>query len=274
MKGWTLDDIAWDSFDAGRVDSDILRLVKAAALVERNGLDYATYLNNVFGDDGEFRPLADAWAAEEVRHGEALGRWARLADPAFDFDAAFATFRANYTLPLDVRESVRGSRAGELMARCMVETGTSSYYAALRDSTDEPVLKQICQYVAADELRHYKLFYTHMGRYLETEGLGRVARLRIGVGRLREAEDDELAQAYFAANAVSGALYDRQTYSAAYMARAYRLYRPGHLRRAVAMALKAAGLPANGRLNDWLTRWGYRFLRNRLAKLERVAAAA
>ena len=90
----------------------------------------------------------------------------------------------------------------------------------------------------------------------------------------RPLSSDSFACAIHAANAVSGALYDRPTYSAAYMARAYRLYRPGHLRRAVAMALKAAGLPANGRLNDWLTRWGYRFLRNRLAKLERVAAAA
>ena len=69
-----------------------------------------------------------------------------------------------------------------------------------------------------------------------------------------------------------GARYDREAYSAAYMARSYRLYRPGHLQRAAAMALKAAGLTPNGRMNDWLTRGGYRFLRYRLTRLERVAA--
>ena len=58
--------------------------------------------------------------------------------------AAFARFRAGYKLPLDATASVRGSQAGEMMARCIVETGTSSYYSALEDATDEPVLKQIC----------------------------------------------------------------------------------------------------------------------------------
>ncbi len=30
-----------------------------------------------------------------------------------------------------------------MMARCIVETGTSSYYSALKDATGEPVLRQI-----------------------------------------------------------------------------------------------------------------------------------
>ena len=29
----------------------------------------------------------------------------------------------------------------------------------------EPVLKQICKNIAADEFRHFKLFFTHMERY-------------------------------------------------------------------------------------------------------------
>ena len=100
-----------------------------------------------------------AGSSEEIQHGMALGRWAQLADPAWDFDAAFARFRAGYKLPLEATGSVRGSQAGEMMARCIVETGTSSYYSALKDATDEPVLKQICAKIAADEFRHYKLFY-------------------------------------------------------------------------------------------------------------------
>ena len=45
------------------------------------------------------------------------------------------------------------------MARCVVESGTSSMYSALRDSTDEPVLKAICHRIAGDEFRHFRLFY-------------------------------------------------------------------------------------------------------------------
>ena len=54
----------------------------------------------------------------------------------------------------------------------MVETGTSSYYTALAEATAEPVLKQVCKLIAADEYRHFKLFYDHMRRYLSRENLG------------------------------------------------------------------------------------------------------
>ena len=45
-----------------------------------------------------FIQAVDTWANEEVQHGMALGRWAQLADPAWDFEAAFARFRAGYKL--------------------------------------------------------------------------------------------------------------------------------------------------------------------------------
>ena len=272
MKNWTLDDIAWDAFDRSKVDPELLKLVKAAALVEHNGYDYATYLKNVFGDDTEFTMAIDGWAREEVQHGEALGRWAMMADPTFDFDAAFKKFTNGYKLPLDATTSVRGTRAGELMARCIVETGTSSYYSALRDAAGEPVLKQICAYIAADELRHYKLFYTHMRRWLEREHLGRWGRLRIGLARIHESEDDELAYAYFAANAAADDVYERSVYAGAYARRAYAVYRPGHVQRGVAMVLKAAGVDATGRLNDWLTRFAVGFMRWRSQRLARAGA--
>src|SRR3954453_17983523 len=117
---WTLDDIPWDRLDPQRVDPETLKVAKAASLVEHNGEAYATYLCNVFEDDPEFQDAARTWAAEEVQHGRALRRWAELAGPAFDFDAAFQRFTAGYSLPLDAEESVRGSRAGELIARCIV----------------------------------------------------------------------------------------------------------------------------------------------------------
>ncbi|MGH7185642.1 MAG: ferritin-like domain-containing protein, partial [Pseudomonadota bacterium] len=159
MKAWTLADIPWHRFDPAKVDPEMVKIVKAAAMVEFNGGDYATYLCNVFHDDVNFQAAARRWAREEIQHGEALGRWAGLADPSFDFETAFRRFAGGFRLPLEATESVRGSRTGELIARCIVEAGTSSYYSALAEASDEPVLKAICRNIAGDEFRHYKLFY-------------------------------------------------------------------------------------------------------------------
>src|SRR3954451_9253426 len=199
-KHWTLEDLPWDQIDRSKADAEILKIIKAAALVEYNGRDYATYLCNVFSDDPEFQQVAREWAVEEVQHGAVLGRWAELVDPAFSLEAAFKRFTDGYKIKLEATESIRGSRTGELIARCMVETGTSSYYTALGESTEEEVLKQVCRLIAADEYRHFKLFYDHMKRYLARENLSFPKRLRVAAGRIGESEDDELAFAYHCGN--------------------------------------------------------------------------
>jgi rubrerythrin len=271
MKHWTLEHIPWSKFDRSKVDPDLVKLVKAAALVEFNGGDYATYLGRVFGDDAEFRAAAEDWAQEEVQHGQALADWAKLADPDFDFQTAFKRFTDGYRIPLEATESIRGSRAGELVARCIVETGTSSYYSALTEAAEEPVLRAICRNIAADEFRHYKLFYTHLRRYLTRDGLNAWDRFRVTLGRLRESEDDELAYAYFAANHPDEP-YDRARFSNAYARRAYSVYRRHHVERGIAMALKASGLNPTGRLNRVLTGLACWFLQLRARKLAALNA--
>jgi rubrerythrin len=266
MKHWTLEQIPWTRFDPARVDPEIVKLVKAAAMVEFNGGDYATYLKRVFADDPEFQAVATAWAQEEVQHGRALARWAKLADPNFDFESAFKRFTAGYSIDVDVEQSIRGSRCGELVARCIVETGTSSYYTALNEATDEPVLKQICRNIAADELRHYKLFYTYLQRYMEREELNGWRRLKVTLSRIGESEDDELAYAYFAANH-PGETYDRKRFTRAYARRAYAVYRRHHVQRGIAMVLKATGLTPSGRLNRWLTAIACWFMQVRVRRL-------
>ena len=54
---WSLDDIPWEKFDPSKVDPELVKIVKAASMVEYNGGDYATYLCNVFSDQPE---LCDA----------------------------------------------------------------------------------------------------------------------------------------------------------------------------------------------------------------------
>ncbi|MCQ8241809.1 acyl-ACP desaturase [Rhizosaccharibacter radicis] len=272
MKHWRIEDVAWDRFEPAKVNVDVMRLVKAASVVERNGLDYAVYLKNVFTDDPDFRQAADNWAVEEVQHGDALGKWAMLADPSWDYPTAFERYRNGYHIDLDVDASVRGSRTGELIARCMVETGTSSFYTALAEATDEPVLKGICKQIAADEYRHFKLFYDHMHRYLKREKLSVLQRTRIALGRVTESEDDELANAYHSTNDPVGMPYDHERCIAAYMAPAMGFYRRSHIDRAMGMMFKTIGFTPRGRVSRLAARGAYALLRRRQKRFAQVLA--
>ncbi len=268
MKHWRIDEVSWDRFDRGSLDPAVVPLVKAAAMVERNGTDYAVYLNNVFHDDPDFRQAADYWSVEEVQHGDALGKWAMLADPAWDYEAAFARYKAGYKIPVEATASIRGSRTGELIARCMVETGTSSYYTALAEATHEPVLQEICRLIAADEFRHFKLFYDHMKRYLGREHIGILRRMRIAASRITESEDDELAFAFHCGNEPDSLTYDHKRCLAAYMGGAMGVYKFRHVERGMGMIFKAVGLPPRGRLSDVSARLAWRLLQHRRRKTQ------
>ena len=266
MKHWHIDELGWDRFDPSKVDPEIVPLIKAAAMVERNAADYVTYLTRVFAEDPDFIAAVEHWGVEETQHGDALGRWGMLADPGWDFTAAFERYRAGYQIQLDAEASIRGSRTGELIARCMVETGTSSYYTALGEATEEPALKQVCRLIAADEYRHFKLFYDHMKRYLARENLSFSKRLRVALGRIGETEDDELAFAFHSANEPEGTPYDHERSTTAYMGRAIGFYRFNHIERGMGMIFKTIGLDPRGRVSDLAAKASWRLLQWRRDK--------
>jgi hypothetical protein len=253
--GWTLDDVGWSNFDSSKVDPDLLCAVKAASLVEFNAPDYVTYLRRVYQDSRpEAIPDIERWGHEEVQHGLALGRWAEMADPSFNLEKAFARFRAGYR-PAHFESgegSVRGSRRGEMISRCVVESGTSSYYSAMRDATDEPVLKEIAGRIAADEFRHYQLFYRILTTETEPE-LPLWRKIYVAVTRVNESEDDELSYAYYCANVPEHETavrpYVRKDYARAYHAKAMVLYRRHHVDKLVKMVAKPAGLDPAGRIS-------------------------
>ncbi len=245
---WGLDDVDWRGFQADKVDADLLAIVKTAAIVEANAADYVTYLEGVFEGDAAFCAAARQWGAEERQHGAALARWARLADPQFDFDLALATFRGCFHIPPGDGGSIRGSRAGELVARQVVETGTSSFYSAIRDAAREPVLAEIAGRIAADEFRHYKLFADHARRY---PPLGRAEAAKVAVGRFAEASDEELGWAWYAAVLAArqpSTTPDPRAYARRYNALVARLYRRRHVESGVRMLLRAVGLRPRGPL--------------------------
>jgi len=272
MKHWHIDEVGWDRFDPSKVDPEIVPLIKAAAMVERNAADYVTYLTRVFAEDPDFIAAVEHWGVEETQHGDALGRWGMLADPGWDFTAAFERYRAGYKIQLDAEASIRGSRTGELIARCMVETGTSSYYTALGEATEEPALKQVCRLIAADEYRHFKLFYDHMKRYLARENLSFSKRLRVALGRIGETEDDELAFAFYSANEPEGTPYDHERSTTAYMGRAIGFYRFRHIERGMGMIFKTIGLDPRGRISDMAAKASWRLLQWRRDKYRAALA--
>src|SRR6267154_1730218 len=101
MGSRALGDIHWDRFDRGSLDPEIVRTVKAACLVEYNGGAYAHHLCRIFHDDPDFQQSARRWGEEEIQHGKALARWAELADPEFDFPAAFDRFQEGFRIDFD-----------------------------------------------------------------------------------------------------------------------------------------------------------------------------
>jgi len=254
--GWSLGDIDWSRFDATKVTPDMLALAKAAALVEYNAADYVGYLKRVFQGASASTVMAfERWGQEETQHGVALARWAEMADPGFDFQRAFARFRAGYRpAHFDDAVSVRGSRRGEMIARCVVECGTSSFYSALRDATEEPVLKEVAGRVAADEFRHYRLFYETMIAQDEPEP-SFLRRLWVAIMRVNESDDDELAFAYYCGNVnreeERDRPYQRSAYALAYHSKMMTLYRRHHVDRMVKMIAKAVGIDPKSKLAEW-----------------------
>lgn len=251
--GWTLNDVQWSKFDPAKVDPALLAAVKAASLVEYNARDYVAYLTRIFKDAGtETLAHIAKWGEEEVQHGLALGRWSEMADPDFGFEAAFARFRAGYRPPhfaSDSELSVRGSRRGEMVARCVVESGTSSFYSAIRDAAEEPVLKEVAGRIAADEFRHYKLFFETLEVQDEPE-ISFWQKLRVAVTRVNESDDDELSYAYYCANVPAdreaSIPYERAKFARAYYAKVMTLYTRPHINKLVQMVAKAVGAKPHG----------------------------
>jgi hypothetical protein len=252
-QGWTMDDVHWSLFDPLRVEPTLLAAVKAAALVEYNAPDYVSYLKRVFADAGpDILASIEQWGREETQHGRALGRWAEMADPDFKLEDAFARFRKGYTAPHLVNNddgSVRGSRRGEMIARCVVESGTSSYYSAIRDASEEPVLKEIAGRIAADEYRHYKLFYDTLNAQAEPD-ISFWKKLWIAVGRVRESDDDELAYSYYCANVPPEketiTPYKRKKYSRLAGQTSMTIYHRHHVQKLVQMVVKVLGADPHG----------------------------
>ncbi|MDB5775218.1 MAG: ferritin-like protein [Herbaspirillum sp.] len=163
--GWRLEDIPFGQIDMASVRNDefLFVMLASASFVEILAETYSGNLIAHFDGDQDLTGwLESSWQKEEVQHGHALKTYVQTVWPEFDWETAHRAFCEEYSRLCTV-EQLEKRPVLELVARCVVETGTSTFYRSLEDYTREPVLRQIIDNIKMDEVSHY----THFRRYFE-----------------------------------------------------------------------------------------------------------
>jgi hypothetical protein len=192
MLPWTLDDIDWNRLEPerARADSMIYYLVAAGSFIETAADLYSANLVAFFSDPPLRRWLARNWEQEELQHGRALRRYIEAVWPELDWARGYTAFFAEYS-PFCVREQLESHPALELAARCVVETGTSTFYTALHRRAEEPVLKDLSDRIRQDEVRHYTRFRQFLDLHRNRENIGRASVLGALWRRVREVQKED-----------------------------------------------------------------------------------
>ena len=190
---WSLDEIPFDDVDVDRTRGreDLFYLVAGASFVEIASDLYTDNLVQYFEGEADVVDwLQRHWQHEEVRHGHSLRDYVRKVWPEFDWQSAYDAFFAEYSRMCTVDE-FEPTRGLEMVARCVVETGTATFYTALSQQADEPVLAGIAARIRAEEVGHYKHFYQYFRQYNETEAPGRWRVLGAIKRRVLEARNSD-----------------------------------------------------------------------------------
>lgn len=197
MATWSLADIPYDRIERSAIvdQGDWFTLVTASSFVEILSDLYASNLADYYdGDEEVCAWLTGKWEPEEMQHGGALRQYVLSVWPDFDWQRAFEGFRTDYA-PYCQTSLLGPSRTLEMAARCVVETGTSSFYAMLRDASPEPILARIAGHIRDDEIGHYKGFYHFYRDYQKREPH---SRWRVGRELWRRVAEVDNEDAYLA----------------------------------------------------------------------------
>jgi hypothetical protein len=197
-KRWDIRDIDFHAIDLNmaRADETLLALVAASSMIESASDVYTANLVEYYSTDSEIGNwLAAQWQPEELQHGEALRTYIASVWPAFDWETTFKAFIADYG-KYCVAEALGPTRALELAARCVVETGTATLYRAIHEYAREPVLRDIVHRISEDEVGHFKHFYRYFKKYQGCEKLSRYDVAKALLGRIAEVRRDDAACAF------------------------------------------------------------------------------
>ncbi|WP_225721267.1 ferritin-like domain-containing protein [Candidatus Vallotiella sp. (ex Adelges kitamiensis)] len=249
ILSWRIEDIDLSQIVRLRaaVNEDLLLLLCAASFIESGSDLYTSNLSAFFESDPEvFGWLNQHWENEELQHGRALKAYINNVWPDFDWGLGFKNFLDEYSKICSL-EAFEKTWALEMVARCVVETGTATLYRAINEYSDEPVLKTITDNIRNDEVRHYKYFLKFFKKYNQIEGNSRFSVLSALIRRAMEIknEDSEIALRH-----VFLVRYPAQVYNKTYMrekiARVNKLMRTHiSIDMCVKMLLKPLDLPSN-----------------------------
>jgi rubrerythrin len=191
-RHWSLDDIPWHIIrhDAVTQIEAFFYLVAAASLMESATDLYTENLIEYFSGDEEVTSwLQHHWLPEELQHAQALRRYVEVTWPEFDWETVQRRFVEEFRPFCDI--ALEPTRSQEMASRCVVETGTASYYRTLSRASPDPVLALLTGHIARDEVRHYKHFYRYFRKYRDVERPGRAAILPALWRRLRMTGGDD-----------------------------------------------------------------------------------
>jgi len=244
---WQLADIPYAQIDHGAVanDEDMFYLLMSASFVETGSDTYATNLGAHYAQYTDIQHwLEERWEHEELQHGASLRRYVETVWPSFDWQKAYDSFFAEYSL-LCTQEALLEDPRLEMVARCVVETGTTAYYHTLRGLSQEPVLTELLGHIRNDEVGHFKHFLGYFKSLQAQEPVGRLRIAKALYSRLKELResDSDVALRHVFAN--KGDLFaDRQRSFDDVAQRIYHLISTGlPAQLAVQMLLKPLLLP-------------------------------
>ena len=201
MARWNYETIDYDAVDRERFKENrvLFKITAIASFIEITSDLYEKNLVEFYeGDDEIVGWLENVWEPEEIQHGKALRKYVETIWPEFDWQAAYDGFREEYG-KLCTLDEFQPTRAKEMLARMVVETGTSSLYRAVESyakEIGEPVLAEIAHNIYRDEVYHYEQFDEGFKKYNRTEKLSRSDIVKVIYARLREAKDEDIGIAH------------------------------------------------------------------------------
>ncbi|NPA03469.1 MAG: ferritin-like domain-containing protein [Epsilonproteobacteria bacterium] len=179
-------------------DDFLFKVVTTASFIEITSDVYKKNLSLFYQDNPKLLEwLEHTWEKEELQHGKALKKYVKVVWDKFDWEGGYEKFKNSY-LPLCTLEEFQPTKAKEMLARMVVETGTSTFYKALSryaKEKGEEVLAQIAQEISKEEVYHYEQFFKGFKYYNQQEQLPKNERIKVIYQRLKmvDSEDGRLA---------------------------------------------------------------------------------
>ncbi|MFP4487502.1 MAG: ferritin-like domain-containing protein [Campylobacterales bacterium] len=199
LTKWRVENIDFGSAKKELIRDDrlLFYLISTASFVEITSDLYTNNLINKYGGKSEelAKWLESVWEFEELQHGKALKAYVEYVWPEFDWNGAYRGFFEEYS-KLCTTGVLREEVSLEMVERCVVETGTSTFYKLLESVVEEPLLKGIVGDIKNDEISHYNIFKSYYEANRDSENISRWEILKAIIDRIKEVESDDTKIAF------------------------------------------------------------------------------